>query len=121
METIKSNITELRKIINEDNFKTDEALEFLDAIEENADALLSDLESEQDEVKSLEEKVYDLRSEINSLEDSDMGSEIDCGIGTIQYEADNVQLQLLMENLEERIKEHGALATLQMLQMPQHA
>ncbi len=107
METIKSNIAELRKIINEDNFKTDEALEFLDAIEENADALISDLESEQDEVKSLEEKVDDLRSEINSLEDSDMGQEIDCGIGIIEYaEPDNLVLQDVMENLGNAIKKH---------------
>lgn len=114
MSNEKTNIEHLRAIINEKMFDKDEALEFLEAIEEEMENndTITDL---QDQLDKAETKIYELEDELN--EEPEPDNIIDCGIGTIEWEADNVQLQLLMENLEERIKEHGALKTLRMLQI----
>lgn len=112
MSNEKTNIEHLRAIIDEKLFDKDEALEFLEAIE--------------DELKEADDKCSDLEIELNSandkvkeLEDEEWESEntIECGIGKIEYTTDNLQLEILMENLEERIKEHGALKTMRMLQI----
>lgn len=51
MQKIYDNIEELRKIINEDNFKKEEAFEFLEAVEENANGLIEDIDELKDEIK----------------------------------------------------------------------
>lgn len=103
MSNEKTNIEHLRAILDEKLFDKTEALEFLDAIEE--------------EITSLEDEVDTYKDKVNELEENQTENTIECGIGKIEWSADNVQLQLLMENLEERIKEHGALKTLRMLQI----
>lgn len=106
MESIKSNIQELRKIINEDNFKIDEAIEFLDAIETNADDLEEELESANDEIKDLESQVDDLKSEINEMETDNL-EKIDCGIDVIEYKSPgNLVLMDVMDNLAAAIQKH---------------
>lgn len=104
----KTNIEHLRSIIDAEMFNKEEALEFLDSIESEIEQAQSETNSE---ISKLEEKVEELENE-------ELGNEIECGIGKIQWEADNLQLELLMENLEERIKEYGPLKTMRMLQVP---
>lgn len=107
MKNLKSNIEELRKILNEDNFKKDEAIEFLEAIEIDVDGLIDELDDANTEITSLESKIDDLKEEVNELEGTDTNSEIECGIGTIEYnEPDNLLLQDVMDNLSSAIKKH---------------
>lgn len=102
MLSIKENITELRKIINEDNFKIDEANEFLDAIEENA----IKLEEENTEFESQAQTDYERITELEDIIERREGiNNIDCGIGDIKYEKPgNLVLIDVMENLETAIK-----------------
>lgn len=109
MQTEKTNIEHLRAIINKEMFVKEEALEFLDYIETEMEQAQRETNSE---IEKLEEKVYELVGE-------ELGNTIECGIGTIQWEADNLQLQEIMEALEERIKtQGGGLSVLRKLQMP---
>ena len=95
MTKILSNISELRKIVKEPDFKSDVALEFLDAIEDNAGTLVVTIDGLKKEVKDLEN------------DDTITDTTIQCGIGTIEYkEPDNILLAELMENLEAAIKKH---------------
>ncbi len=116
MQKEKTNIEHLRAIINEKMFDKDEALEFLEAIEDDIKTLEDD-DTVQSELDSANEKILELENELDEME---LGKKIECGLGVISYETDNLQLDLLMENLEERIKKFGTLKTLQMLQIPQH-
>lgn len=105
---IKENIQELYKILKEDNFKVDEALEFLDAIKDGVDDFETEYDELKNELSNEKEKVSDLQSEINSLEDglSSLNT-IECGIDVIKYETPgNLVLQDIMENLENSIKKH---------------
>jgi septal ring factor EnvC (AmiA/AmiB activator) len=111
MSNIKSNIEELRKIIKEENFNQEEALEFLEAIENGSDKLEQDLDEANDELKKAEENVEELETEVESLENGENMEEIDCGIGVINYEEpDNILLQELLTNLEGAIKKQTPLA-----------
>lgn len=105
MSKLKSNIDELRKIIAEDNFKIDEATEFLDAIESEMNELKEELSDCESELKSSQEEVSDLETKLEEAENQEMTSVIECGIGTIEFnEPDNLVLQDIMENLEGAIK-----------------
>ena len=112
MQNTKTNIEFLRDIINAEMFNKEEAIEFLDSIEE--------------EIKELEDKNDDLEMELDSQKDriEDLENEewepehtINCGIGEIHWSTDNLQLEQLMENLQERISEYGPLKTMRMLQV----
>jgi chromosome segregation ATPase len=95
----KSNIEHLKDLISKDSFSKEEALEFLEAV--------------ADEIKDLEEEFKEMEKEKNELEidmdelkeemDETLVNEIDCGIGKITWEADNLLLEQLMENLANRI------------------
>jgi len=107
MTKINSNIDELKKIINEPNFKLEEANEFLEAIENDADKI-------QEEVLDLKSEVSEKEGEIAELENPDnfdapCDSTIKCGIGEINYETpDNILLQELMENLDKAVQKNTA-------------
>ena len=108
MKAEKTNIEHLRAIIGKEMFVKEEALEFLEAIE-------TEMEQAQSETNSEIQKYGD---RIDELESQELGNTIECGIGTINWEADNLQLEMIMEALEERIKSQGALSVLRKLQMP---
>lgn len=108
MLDIKQNIEELRKIILEDNFKQEEAIEFLDAIFENAEQLESDLKDSEKEVEGLQSELDDIDEDAYD-EAETTNATINCGIGTIEYaEPDNLQLQSVMDNLDAAIQKNGA-------------
>jgi len=114
MSNEKTNIEHLRDIINKEMFMKDEALEFLEAIEDEIKDLEDD-ETLQGELDTANERIIELENEVEEME---LGNKIECGIGYIQWETDNVQLELIMEALEERIKTQGALSVLRKLQTP---
>ncbi len=102
-------------------------LESIDLVQEHLDNFykrndsvkMTDL---QDELDTAEKRIVDLEEELEEKDEEPATEfEIKCGIGTIEYNADNVQLQLLMEALEEQITGYGALKVLQNLQMPVNA
>jgi chromosome segregation ATPase len=92
----KTNMDYLKEFIKDN----EEALEFLDAIQE-------ELGKANDKISTLKTKIGEKDSEIDMLEealasDADL-EEIDCGIGSIFYrEPDNLQLQSLMEDFKEK-------------------
>lgn len=67
---------------------------------------------------TIEEKdgeIADLESELESEEDS--MTTIECGIGTINYETDNVLLEMVMENLDAAIQKHNPLRVNEKLEL----
>jgi hypothetical protein len=101
----KSNIEYLKDICA----GNDEALEFIEAIENDIYDLTSEKEDALDEIHKWEEKYDDKKT--------DYPNTIDAGIGHIHYDADNLQLQLVMEALDEKIKSVGPLKVLTLLQV----
>lgn len=106
MLTILENIEELRKIKN----LTEEDIEFLKAIQEQAEQLLSDLEKKEDDITELKEtelfnsgKIIELEKCVKKLEEEELKEWIKTGIGYIAWGTDNLQLQQLMERLEEKL------------------
>lgn len=97
MSKITENIEELRKILNEEPFDKTVAFEFLEAILEGVDDLETDVIDFKDEKKMLENEITSKDSYISELERND--TIIECGIGTINYEVDNLALGDIMENL----------------------
>lgn len=98
---MKTNIDFLRELIQGD----EEALEFLEAIEDDLKDKDDEISSLGIEVKELEGKVSYLEGEIESNEGI---IEIDCGIGVIRYEEpDNLKLQTIMEELKEQLEEEA--------------
>jgi len=112
----KTNIEFLQDIINAESFNKEEALEFLDSIQDEQKELQEELDGANDEVKDLEEKITNLERDLSEAEEQEYGFELKCGIGTIEYNSDNLQLQMIMEALGEQISEYGALKVLQDLQ-----
>ena len=107
MTNEKTNIEFLQDIINAETFNKEEALEFLDSIQDDQKDLQEELDGANDEINDLEEKVKELESQLDELQEGDVDSKIDCGIGEIEYnEPDNILLQDLMENLNIAIQKH---------------
>jgi chromosome condensin MukBEF ATPase and DNA-binding subunit MukB len=110
MSTKKSNIDWLRQIIEKSEKSMDadeykEAIEFLDAIQEDVDDLNKEIENKDDEIKSLESDIDDKQGEINNLENQEPSwTTIHAGIGIIEWQSDNIQLQHVMEALQEKLK-----------------
>ena len=81
---------------------------------------LSEQKDEVDElearVKELEEENGELEDKVEELEDNPFGDEIDCGLGTIEYTADNLLLEQLMENLKDAIQSSTPLEVMRMLE-----
>lgn len=112
----KSNIDYLRHILDtlgnlmgENNYK--EAIEWLDAIQAEMDVAKNDLkeaekkaERYKDDALDWEDKYDTCREELTDLENEEPTGLIRAGIGTIKWESDNLQLQAIMENLDEKLK-----------------
>lgn len=98
----KTNIDYLREFIKGNS----EANEFLDAIGKEIRLLEKDVENLKDENNSLYKEVNGPMMEVEEMRHPDF-STIDCGIGTIEWRADNLKLQQVMENFKE--KQEGVL------------
>lgn len=97
----KTNIDWLRQVIERSEKEMDsneykEAIEFLDAVQEDMDDLKKESENKGEQIKFLQTEVDDNEREI-----------IQAGIGTIQWQSDNIQLQGLMESIQEALKHHS--------------
>lgn len=97
----KTNIEYLRDILADN----DEGLEFLEAIENEVSENVSKLSQKDKEIASYEDHICEPEYE----------NTIEAGIGKINWEADNLQLQLVMESLEEKLKSSGPMKVLQLL------
>lgn len=105
-----TNVDALRKIINDNNsFMSDsvEALEFIDAIEEE----IIDL---KDERATLRTEVVDRESEIRSLQDQPETTAVFLGLDTLHYrlESGNLRITQQLENLLNNIKHQNAAGIL---------
>ena len=110
----KSNIAHLRDIINAETFNKDEAIEFLEAIEEE----FADFE---DEANRHEEEMKDKDSEISNLEDElkepDYANSIKFDFCELEYNTPNsLVVDQIMESLGEIVAKHGDKKTLSLLQ-----
>lgn len=100
---MKSNMEYLKELIE----GNDEALEFLEAIENEHTDEVDDLKSQ---IKDKDKEISDLKSDLeDAKEEADMSyfEVIDCGIGTIEYSTDNLKLQSIMEDFKAKL-EHKA-------------
>lgn len=100
---MKSNMDYLKEFIE----GNEEALEFLEAIEnehtDEVDDLKTQLEDKDEEISDLKSDLEDAKEEA----DRSYFEVIDCGIGTIEYSTDNLKLQSIMEDFKEKL-EHKA-------------
>jgi hypothetical protein len=108
---MKSNYEHLVELIKDN----EEAVEFADAMKQEYE---EDLDEAKDDLKDAETKNDELQSMIYSMEEtSDLGKDIDCGVGTISYEVNgSLDLVYLMEALAERIKKDGYKPVLRLLE-----
>lgn len=95
----KTNIDYLRECIKGNI----EANEFLDAIVADRDRLISSIEDAAEENTEMDDKISSLKGEIRQLEGKSYKNTIDAGIGYINWEADALPLQSLMETLDEKL------------------
>lgn len=112
----KSNINYLRHILDtlgnlmgEDNYK--ESIEWLDAIQAELDVANEKLEIAnrsvelyKDEAEDWEDKYNSCKQELTDLKNEEPTGLIRAGIGTIKWESDNLQLQAIMENLDQKLQ-----------------
>lgn len=109
----KTNIDWLRQVIERSEKEMDsneykEAIEFLDAVQEDMDDLEKESENKGEQIKFLQTEVDDNEREIKNMKDDEPDWEIiQAGIGTIQWQSDNIQLQGLMESIQEALKHHS--------------
>lgn len=111
MKKEKTNIEHLRDILNKMTIEdTTEAMEFLEAIEEElADEKgkpdgekYEEILSERDELK---EEVDELKGALEDYVNPDELVEIDCGIGTIRVEyPDNIKLQCIVDDFKNALE-----------------
>lgn len=117
----KTNVDFLRDILDKNLKEYDEsayveAIEFLDAIQEDIDDLNSEITSHKDEVLAKDEDIRELNSQISEFETREgVCNVINAGIGEIKWDADNLQLIGLMETLGDKIKQHTPLKILNLL------
>lgn len=104
----KSNIDYLRHILDtlgnlmgENNYK--EAIEWLDAIQAEMDVAKNDLEEAERKAERYKDDALDWEG-LTDLENEEPTGLIRAGIGTIKWKSDNLQLQAIMENLDEKLK-----------------
>lgn len=97
---MKSNIEYLREDIDKlgDGELKDQLHEWAEAVGHEMDGLRDDMDKKQERIEELEEETEE---EILSY------TTIPCGIGEINYQTDNLQLQQLMEALAQRIENEG--------------
>ena len=97
---MKSNIEYLREDIDKlgDGELKDQLHEWAEAVEHDMDGLRDDTDKKQERIEELEGEIEE---EILSY------TTIPCGIGEINYQTDNLQLQQLMEALAQRIENEG--------------
>ncbi len=95
VQKLKENIAEVRKI----KALTEEDLEFVDAIADGVDDLMEEHESE---IEKKDDEIEELKED-NDDED-EFQNTINAGIGTIDWNSDNLQLIDLMERLTEALK-----------------
>lgn len=93
----KTNIDYLREFIKDN----DEAIEFLDAIENEITSLKDGVKNLETENNSCNSEINELMMEVEELRQPDFET-IDCGIGTIEWRADNLKLQQIMEDFAEK-------------------
>src|ERR1700753_1428100 len=100
----KSNAFYLRELIK----GNDEANEWLDALETEIVDLKETISAQRRELIELEDQY---------AEDADtsLSYSIDVGIGTIEWQADNLQLQGLMQELGDKVKVHTPLKIMDIL------
>lgn len=117
----KTNIDYLRKILDtfgnlmgENNYV--ESIEWLDAIQseldvanEKVEVLGKNVEQYKKEASDWEDDYQECNQKLTECQDTQPVGLIRAGTGDIRWEADNIQLQGLMEVLEEKIKRHTPL------------
>lgn len=104
----------LGNLMGENNYK--ESIEWLDAIQaeldmanEKVEAASKDIEHYKKEASDWEDEYQECKGKLRECEDAEPVGLIRAGIGEIRWEADNIQLQGLMEVFEEKLKTHTPL------------
>lgn len=90
-------------------FGNDEALEFIEAAENQMADIKEKLRDAQDDACDWEDKFDEKQPNYPNV--------INAGIGVINWSADNLQLQLVMEALAQKIESIGALKVLRLLEV----
>lgn len=102
----KSNIEHLRDILQE--YNNDQAEEFLEAIENEFDEKIDEIEELDDKVRDLESENEDLEDQLIGVIDEEDLITIDTGIGKIRYlQPDNMKCQQYMEGLKNKLERDG--------------
>lgn len=93
----KTNIDFLREFLKDNG----DANDFLDAVENEITELNDDVKNLQQENISLDSEINKLMTEVEEMRHPDFET-IDCGIGKIEWRADNLKLQMIMEDFAEK-------------------
>lgn len=96
----------------------DEALEFIEAAEKDYASITEQWNSDSKRASEMETANEELMIKFSNLEEEpEYTNTINAGIGDINWESSNLQLQLLMEALGDKIKSVGPLKVLRLLEV----
>lgn len=99
---------------------TEEQKEFIETIRKQAEFIETRNRALMTEKSRLSDRVGDLEDFIEEME-KQYDNEIDAGIGIIEYNADNIQLEAVMEALSERIDTTSPNDIIKLLEIKRHA
>lgn len=110
----KTNIEHLREILGKTEFEsplTQEAIEFLNAIEEEQSDLEDEIKNLKEEVREKESEIDDLEEKIEEMDDEEFGSAVFLGLDTIRYELENgnLKIQSQFEHWCEQVQKQNAV------------
>lgn len=110
----KTNIEHLRDILGKTEFEsplTKEAIEFLDAIEEEQTDYENEIRNLKTEVSEKESEIESLEEKVEGLEDEETVEKVFLGLDTLHYrlENGNLKIQMQLEHWCEQVQKQNAV------------
>jgi uncharacterized coiled-coil DUF342 family protein len=109
MQQTKKNSEHLLDLINKMDVpqeQKDEAIEFVESMQEEINDAVKEADDLQDEVDKLQENYDELQSDLLNSPEEELAT-IDMGYGNIFWKSDNLKLEMYMESLSEKLKSEG--------------
>jgi predicted RNase H-like nuclease (RuvC/YqgF family) len=114
MSKEKSNIDNLRDILGKNEFEsplTKEALEFLDAIDEDQTDYEDEIRNLKSDISDKDSEIERLEEKVEELEEEELEGSVFLGLDTLHYrlENGNLKIQMQFEHWCEQVQKQNAV------------